>query len=74
MDLHAFLPPRYDLSTARGVWDDGTHIYVVGTGTVAATGLEEALMWVSPIPEPAGGLLLLTALSALPLLLRRRNW
>lgn len=70
-DLHAFLPATYTSSVARGVWRDPSGaIYVVGYGHNTSPNRDEALMWVSPVPEPASMFVLGLGLVAV---LRRRR-
>ena len=68
-DLSAFLPPEFerDDSYAYGIWRDASFIYVAGDAYNNDSGLYEALLWTSPIPEPGtaaifslGGLLVAT--------------
>ncbi len=39
-------------TAARGIWSDGSYIYVSGEGVVKSTGQYEALLWSRPIPAP----------------------
>lgn len=51
VDLHALLTNFYD-SYARGVWNDGNFICVVGFGYNQTTNRNEAIMWVRAVPAP----------------------
>ncbi len=60
MDLHAFLPRKFQTSVALGIWHDDTYTYVVGRGYNSKRDRMEALMWRadnSP-PPPSGGVTL----------------
>jgi hypothetical protein len=46
VDLHQFLPSRFYLSYARGIWHDTVYTYVVGYATDQATAENQAIMWV----------------------------
>lgn len=52
-DLHTYLPARFSTSIANGIWVDGTTLYVVGNAYDPQAGRTEAVMWTSPVPEPA---------------------
>ncbi len=58
LDLHAFLPDRYDSSQAWDIDVIGSQIWVVGYAHNCAAGRDEAVMWY--IPEPATLLLLVS--------------
>lgn len=51
-DLHSFLPARFSASIAYGIWGDENTFYVVGTAYDSQAGVNEAVMWSSPVPEP----------------------
>ncbi len=70
VDLHAFLPANFLSSTALGVWNDGNFTYAVGYGYDNSF-FPEALMWVSPVPEPASLFALGAGLSLLRFRRRR---
>ena len=53
VDLQAFVQTDFTSSVATGIWHDASSTYVVGYGLNVTHGLPEALMWVSPVPEPA---------------------
>jgi hypothetical protein len=50
VDLHSVLPSHFSLSEAHGIFDDGTTLFVVGSGTNTSTQRVEALMWTRLLP------------------------
>jgi len=59
VDLHQFLPAGYTDSTARDVYiTPGGTTYVTGWA-VNGAGQNEAYLWTLPVPEPAGGVMVL---------------
>ena len=60
-DLHSYLPLNSTYSEARGVYTDGSQIYVVGMG--AASGDIMAWMWVGTVPGPGPATVLMIAAS-----------
>jgi hypothetical protein len=65
VDLHTFLPSEFITSKATGIWNDGSFTYVVGYGHNNVTSRNEALMWASPVPEPASLLALVAGFAFL---------
>ena len=49
VDLHALLPAGFTFSVARGLSNDGTHLFITGNGINSLTGYTEALLWTLPI-------------------------
>jgi hypothetical protein len=60
VDLHQFLPPGYGASRAYAVFQEGSTIYIGGTGR-NPSGSQEAWMWVGVIPAPGAGATLVFA-------------
>jgi hypothetical protein len=54
VNLHDLLPASFHTSTATGILTQGDTIYVVGHGTIEATGRDEALMWTFAPAPPCG--------------------
>ncbi|MFZ4576185.1 MAG: hypothetical protein ACOYN0_17510, partial [Phycisphaerales bacterium] len=57
-DLSLALPTGFTWSYVQGIFDDGTTIYVAGSGFNIGTGREEALLWTRPIPTPGASLVM----------------
>ncbi len=53
IDLSSLLPSKYTGLYARGVWNDGTTLYVVGTAHNTTLGRSEAMLWTRPLICPA---------------------
>ena len=73
VDLSAFLPAGFSYSSARSVWHDAGTTYIVGYGFNDTTLRNEALMWVSTVPEPSSSVVLMVMLLAFAIC-RRRFW
>ncbi|MCA9278065.1 MAG: hypothetical protein H6815_04665 [Phycisphaeraceae bacterium] len=50
-DISAVLPGSWRDTEARGIWHDGTTLYVVGFGYNNATSRNEALLWSKPLDQ-----------------------
>ena len=70
-DLHAFLPAGFTSSRATGVSSDSFYTYVSGYGYNDLTQREEALVWMSPVPEPAS--IAVLGLGAIAVIRRRHR-
>jgi len=51
VDLHAVLPGSWSYSFARGVYESGGTLYVVGYGENSSTGRVEAILWRQTSPD-----------------------
>ncbi len=55
VNLSALLAGSWGNAFARGIWDDGTTLYVAGYARNLATNRDEAILWTRPVPLACPG-------------------